>query len=227
MSEDAGRLMSMEKRIGYQFHDRNLLERALTHRSASARHLERQEFLGDAVLGLVISEQLYRRFPDDDEGLLSKKRAALVCRATLLKVASGWQLAEVLNVGAGERDAKGRIRAESIVADAVEAVIGAVFVDGGWEAARKLVAISWEKLFAKAGSIEVRDAKSRLQELTQEKGWGLPEYRIEDHGISASPRFSAACFVQGKPVGKGQGSRKKEAERAAAEQALSHYENND
>ena len=227
MNGSAERLIPLQKRIGYQFHDRNLLERALTHRSASPSHLERQEFLGDSVLGLVVSEQLYQRFPDDDEGSLSSKRAALVCRASLLKVANAWQLAEILNVGAGERDTKGRIRAESIIADAVEAVIAAVFLDGGWEAARKLVAGAWEQLFAKAGTIEVRDAKSRLQELTQEQGWGLPEYQIEDHGISASPRFASICYVQGKAVGKGEGVRKKEAERVAAEQALSYYETNE
>ncbi len=216
----------LEKRIGHVFQQRSLLQRAITHRSYSVTHLERQEFLGDAVLGLVVSEHLHQNFADDDEGLLSRKRAVLVCRASLLKIASAWQLAEVLQVGAGERDEKGCIRAESILADAVEAVIGAVFIDGGWDAARKVVRQAWKSLFSDIGRLEVRDAKSSLQEWTQEKGWGLPEYRIEDHGITSRPRFSAVCLVQGKVVGKGEGGRKKEAERVAAEQALVYFEEN-
>jgi len=211
-------LSALQRRINYQFRNAGLLQRALTHRSTEREHMERLEFLGDAVLGLVIAEALHGCFCDAAEGELSRMRAALVRRETLLKVAAVWQLVPCLQVGEGERTRDG-IKSPSIAANAVEAVIGAVFEDGGWDAARAVVLVSWQELLAEADRIEVRDAKSRLQEYTQGEGWGVPEYRVSDLGIGRTPRFEALCLIKGELAGTGVGERKKTAEINAAEQA--------
>jgi ribonuclease III len=215
----------LERRLGYRFRDPSLLERALTHRSASQEHSERLEFLGDAVLGLVIAEQLHQRFPEADEGVLSRMRATLVCRDSLLRVARHWHLAEQAKVGAGERMAEGRLRSPSIIANMVESLIGAVFTDGGWQAARELVLAAWHGLLADVQGSDGRDAKTRLQEWTQAHGWGLPEYVIRDTGVGAAPRFLAECRIQGVPKGRGTGMRKKDAEQGAATEALDTLKN--
>jgi ribonuclease-3 len=218
MSDDAmGRLQAM---LAYRFRDPALLARALTHRSAHAEHSERLEFLGDAVLGLVIAEQLYSRYPQVDEGALSRMRATLVCRDSLLKVGQDWHLSEQAHVGGGERIDGGRLRSPSIVANMVESVIGAVFTDGGWEAARDLVLATWADMLDETDAGDGRDAKSRLQEWTQARGWGLPEYVLKDAGVGASPRFAAECRVQGVVQGRGAGARKKDAEQGAADEAM-------
>jgi len=219
---DQRSLKALQNVIGYQFVDCNLLKRALTHRSASTEHMERLEFLGDAVLGLVIAEYLHHEFHQYSEGELSRMRAALVRRESLLKVATLWGLADYLHVGEGERHG-GRLKAPSIAANAVESIIGAVFEDGGWGAARSLVLAEWRQLLEKTDLDDVRDAKSRLQEFTQGRGWGLPEYRVTDHGVGKTPRFTAVCSVNGELLGKGSGNRKKSAELAAAEKAWEHY----
>jgi ribonuclease-3 len=211
-------LAALQRRIGYDFTDPGLLQRALTHRSAESEHMERLEFLGDAVLGVVIAEALHDRFSEAAEGELSRMRAALVRREALLTVSDAWQLVPCLRVGEGERT-PGGIKSPSIAANAVEAVIGAVFKDAGWEAVRNLVLESWQGMLAEADRIEVRDAKSRLQEYTQGCGWGVPEYRVSDLGIGAIPRFEARCLVRGELLGQGTGERKKTAEINAAEQA--------
>jgi len=204
--------------LGYHFSDPGLLDRALTHRSASTTHMERLEFLGDAVLGLVVAEYLHSRFPDADEGSMSRMRASLVRREGLLNVASSWALFSCLYVGEGERTAGG-IKSASIAANAVEAIIGAIFTDGGWKEARRVVHEGWQPLLAKVEMSDLRDAKSRLQELTQERGWGLPSYEITDHGPAHTPRFQARCQINAKQAGVGEGNRKKTAEMNAAEQA--------
>lgn len=211
---------NLQKQLGYNFRDPSLLERALTHRSASQNHSERLEFLGDAVLGLVIAEQLHQRFDKADEGALSRMRAALVCRDSLLKVARRWHLSAQAMVGGGERTADGRLRSPSIVANMVESLIGAVFTDGGWEAARELVLAAWHKLLEGVEDEGGRDAKTQLQEWTQAHGWGLPEYVIRDAGAGAAARFLAECRVQGVLQGTGAGGRKKDAEQGAAAEAL-------
>lgn len=212
----------LEARIAYSFSDQSLLTRALTHRSASlimqGRHMERLEFLGDAVLGLVISEFLHTQFPDKPEGELSRMRSALVRRESLLEVAASWRLTDYLIVGDSERLAKG-IKSSSIAANAVEALIGAVFEDGGWESAHRLVEREWKAMLDVIGNVDTRDAKSRLQEFTQAKGWGLPEYALNDRGVGCTPRFEAQCSVEGRMVGRGCGERKKLAEIEAAELA--------
>ena len=216
MNTEAGKLSRLQKRMGYSFSNHALFERALTHSSAGPNHMERLEFLGDAVLGLVISQHLHGRFPERAEGQLSRMRAAMVCRESLLKVAKKWQLDLLIHTGAGERTAKG-IKSPSIAANAVEALIGAVFEDGGWEPARLVVAKAWHSMLKGIDQVETCDAKSRLQEFTQSKGWGLPVYMLVDLGTGHSPRFKAECWVNGKLVSTGQGERKKLAEIDAAE----------
>jgi len=221
-------LHGLESCIDYVFSDKELLRRALTHRSANqavhGQHLERQEFLGDAVLGLVVAAYLHHHFPDKPEGDLSRMRAALVRKESLLKIANEWNLVVYLNVGESERVGKAGvapvgIKSPSIAANAVEAIIGAVFEDGGWSAANRLVNQAWQEMFKGIGETDTRDAKSRLQELTQAKGWGLPEYNLCDAGAGQSPRFKAQCRVNGELLGHGHGERKKIAEINAAEQA--------
>jgi len=208
----------LQQRLAYQFSDQALLERALTHRSVASEHMERLEFLGDAVLGLVVAEYLHGHFADVDEGSLSRMRASVVRRESLLIVAEAWAVQDYLVVGEGEKTDSG-IKSSSIAANAVEALIGAVFNDGGWDDARRLVLQAWKPLLAQVEDSDQRDAKSRLQEFTQGKGWGLPSYQVTDFGVGQKPRFQACCSVQGKQVGTGTGGRKKTAEIQAAERA--------
>lgn len=215
---DALSLESVQHALGYRFNQTTLLKRALTHRSASSEHMERLEFLGDAVLGLAIAEKLHARFPDYSEGELSRMRAALVRKEGLMKIAALWQLDGALLVGEGERSA-GKLKSRSIAANAVEALLGAVFEDGGWDEAKALVLRAWRGQLDAIDLDSVRDAKSRLQEFTQGKGWGLPEYSVTDHGVGASPRFTARCKVNGAWLGEGSGNRKKAAELAAADRS--------
>jgi len=215
---DKRSLESIQQAIGYQFKDHVLLTRALTHRSASTEHMERLEFLGDAVLGLTISEQLHEKFPASPEGELSRMRAALVRKESLMRVATVWQLDRFLIVGEGERK-DGRLKSQSIAANGVEALIGAVFQEAGWEEASGLVMRSWRPMLDRIDVDSVLDPKSRLQEFTQGKGWGLPEYSVTDNGVGKSPRFLAQCTVNGEWVSSGSGDRKKTAELDAAEQA--------
>ncbi len=208
----------LETTIAYSFSDTDLLERALTHRSMTDLHMERLEFLGDAVLGLVISEHLHHQYPEKSEGQLSRMRSALVRKESLYDVALAWKLTQYLHVGESER-MEGGIKSPSIAANAVEAVIGAVFQDGGWPPARKVVLQAWHSMLQSVDEVDNRDAKSRLQEFTQAKTWGLPEYELQDYGVGKNPRFEARCRVKGELVGTGFGERKKIAEIEAAEQA--------
>jgi len=217
-------MSGLEACIDYSFADPQLLQRALTHRSVdlagTGMHMERLEFLGDAVLGLVISQYLHASYADKPEGELSRMRSVLVRKQALLQVAGAWQLVRYLCVGEGERQvAGGGIKSPSIAANAVEAVIGAVFEDGGWDAARHVVKRAWQGMLMDIGEIDTRDAKSRLQELTQSRDWGLPEYELRDLSATVSPRFEASCRVRGELMGVGAGERKKQAEAQAAEQA--------
>jgi len=209
--------------IDVQFKHIELLSRALTHCSYSTIHMERLEFLGDAVLGLVIAEYLHDLFPDEAEGQLSRLRAGLVRKESLYAIAQIWNLEGYLQVGEGERSSQG-VKSPSIVANAVEAVIGAVFKDAGWDRAQALVLQAWKPLLQKMNISDARDAKSHLQEYTQGKGWGLPKYEICDLGIGKEPRFEAVCWIKGKVHGRGVGARKKIAELDAAQQSLLSFE---
>lgn len=159
----------LEAALGFTFADRGLVEAALTHRSFGSGHYERLEFLGDRVLGLAVGTMLVEKFAGADEGELSRRFTAAVRESTLVKVAEKWELAGFLRVGGGEQVKDG------ILADAVEALLGAVFMEGGWSAAEAVVRREWAELIDIA---DEKDAKTRLQELLQGQGLGLPEYVI-------------------------------------------------
>lgn len=211
-----------EARLGYVFRDPALLEAALTHRSASGRNYERLEFLGDAVLNFATAVLLYREYPDADEGDLSRYRAALVSGTSLAEVAAGLGLGEQLRLGGGELKSGG-FRRSSILADALEAVFGAVYLDGGGDAAGAAIA----RLFAgRLGALpeagELKDPKTRLQELLQARGQPLPVYAVE--AVSGEPHdqwFVASCEVPPLEArARGEGSSRRRAEQDAAQRVL-------
>ncbi len=210
------------KRIGYSFQDETLLEEALSHRSATGRSYERLEFLGDAVLNFVIAEILFQRFPRAGEGQLTRLRARLVRRESLAELAREVGLGEYLRLGGGELKSGGRDR-ESILADALEAVVAAVYRDGGLEACRDTI----ERLFrGRIRSVSPEDAskdpKTRLQEHLQAMQRPLPEYTVvETSGAAHRRAFTVRCRVEGlveEVVG--HGSSRRRAEQDAATRAL-------
>jgi ribonuclease-3 len=211
-----------EARLGYVFRDPALLDAALTHRSASGRNYERLEFLGDAVLNFNVAVLLFRGYPEADEGDLSRYRASLVSGASLATVAAGLALGEQLRLGGGELKSGG-FRRSSILADALEALFGAVYLDGGAPAAAAVI----ERLFAgPLGELpearELKDPKTRLQELLQARGLGLPAYAMEQ--VSGDPHdqwFVASCEVGSLGLHeRGEGSSRRRAEQAAAQRVL-------
>lgn len=210
------------RRIEYTFADPTLLERALTHRSHGANNYERLEFLGDSVLNLAISAELYDRFPDLSEGELTRLRASLVKKETLAERARSIGLGDCLALGGGELKSGGFDR-DSILADALEAVLGAVYRDGGIDAARALVLRLYQaKLTQLAGGVVPKDPKTRLQEYLQQHGLPVPVYNVLD--MSGEPHnqiFIVECRVTGlaQPT-RGDGSTRRVAEQRAAESAL-------
>lgn len=204
--------------IDYRFQDPQLLREALTHRSMGAGNYERLEFLGDSVLNLVVAMRLYERHPEAPEGDLSRMRARLVRGATLAEVAAGLGLGASVKLGEGELKSGGFRRA-SILADALEAVLGAVFIDGGYEACRDVVLSLFDPLISKLPDAEeLKDAKTRLQEWLQARGRPLPQYRLErEEGADHAKRFHVSVQLQddGAQVEAEGGSRRK-AEQAAA-----------
>jgi ribonuclease-3 len=225
----------LEKRIGYRFRRPELLQLALTHRSRANEegrdeHYERLEFLGDAVLGLVAAEWLYLGHPDLPEGELSKMKAQLVSRTALAQHAQALDLGASLRLGVGEERSGGRTK-PSLLADSLEAVLGAIYLDGGLAAASRVI----EALFGgrAAGSGEVGgtthllggDAKTTLQEAVQALGWPLPEYRLTAAtGPDHSKLFTVECWVGGRRAGGGEGTSKKTAEQRAAADALARLD---
>jgi len=211
-----------ESRLGYAFRDPALLDAALTHRSASKRNYERLEFLGDAVLNFAVAVQLFREYPDADEGDLSRYRAALVSGSSLATVAIGLALGEQLRLGSGELKSGG-FRRSSILADSLEALFGAVYLDGGITAASAVI----ERLFAvRLGDLpearELKDPKTRLQEYLQARGLSLPAYAMEE--VSGEPHehwFVASCEVAALDLrARGEGSSRRRAEQEAAQRVL-------
>ena len=198
------------------------LEQALTHRSAGGRHNERLEFLGDAVLGLVIAETLYERLPDAPEGDLTRLRAALVNREALAQLARSAGLEGSLTLGEGERKTGGQ-RRESILADALEALIGASFQVAGFEAARNFVLRLYEERLSDLPSAEsLKDPKTRLQEFLQGRGEALPDYRVlEVSGPDHRREFRVEVWLPGVGLGyQGRGPSRRRAEQMAAQTAL-------
>jgi ribonuclease-3 len=216
------------ERLGLRFRDPSLLSRALVHGSwqhehpdESIGHNERLEFLGDAVVSLVISEALHDRRPEDDEGVLSARRAAIVSTSGLARLARRINLGEHLLLGEGEAQRGGRAR-PILLASALEAVVAAVFLDQGWEAARAwLCALAAPELSADAPPGSLKSPKSRLQELTQRSSGERPEYRVaEVSGPDHQKEFLVEVAVGGRIVGTGSGGSRRTAETAAASAAL-------
>lgn len=202
--------------------DPALYEAALTHRSASGRNNERLEFLGDAVLNLVAAEMLYRRFPDSSEGDLSRLRASLVSEGPLAQAAQSLSLGDELRLGSGELKSGG-FRRESILADALEALIGAVYLDRGLDAARALVERLAEPLVAALPAAEeLKDPKTRLQERLQGRGLALPSYTVERvSGEAHAQHFAVRCEVAALGIATdGEGSSRRRAEQDAAQRLL-------
>ena len=209
-------------RLGHTFADGSLLELALTHRSCGGQNNERLEFLGDAVLGTVVGERLYRRFPNAREGELSRLRSLLVKGKSLAEVARELDLGEHLNLGGGERKSGGH-RRDSILADALEAVIGAIYLDAGLESARACIE-TWlaSRIDSLTPQSRDKDAKTRLQEFLQGRGKALPVYQVENiKGEAHHQTFTVSCQVQmlKEPVTARGGSRRA-AEQAAAAAVL-------
>jgi ribonuclease-3 len=217
---------ALEIRIGYRFSDRSYLERALSHRSWCAENdghesNERLEFLGDSVLGLIVTDDVFRRFPDLPEGQLSEVRAGVVNARALADVAGEMSLGECVLLGKGEDTGGGRMK-QSILADALEALIAAVYLDGGLDAASAFVLDRFGVRIAEAATGPGgRDYKTRLQELAAQLTLGRPRYLVRDEGPDHAKRFFATVTLDGKPSGTGEGNSKKEAEQAAAWSAYS------
>ncbi len=217
---------ALEDRIGYKFADKALLERALTHISAlpggnRANSYQRLEFLGDHVLGLVVSDMLYSAFPKANEGELSRRLADLVRKETCAEVARAMELGPVLKLGSSESNAGGRLRT-TILGDACEALVGAVFLDGGFAAAEELVARFWKERMLKPLR-PLRDPKTMLQEWAQARGLPTPAYQeLARTGPHHKPKFSVSVSLPGRPPAEGSGASKRAAEQAAAAAMLSH-----
>lgn len=216
---------TLQRTLGVTFRDPSLLDVALTHRSYAyendvAQTNERLEFLGDAILNLCVTDLLYTRFPDLLEGDLAKLRASLVSEPALAEVAAELDLGEAVLLGRGER-LSGGTRKPSIMADALEAVLGAVYLDGGITSIRKLVRRLFGSRIEAADGREIpKDAKTRLQELVTRRYGVLPRYRVAGFGPDHEKRFQAEVFVTDRFGGRGEGRSKKEAEQAAAAEAL-------
>lgn len=215
----------LEEKLGYHFRNRGLLEHAMTHSSYANEHRgagltsnERLEFLGDSVLGVVVADYLFQEHPDMPEGELTRTRAALVCEGSLHEVAKSLGLGRYLRLGRGE-DAGGGRKRPSILADATEAMLAAVYLDGGMEAVRPIIrALILDKEQEKSAD---RDYKTALQELVQRKPGASVFYRlVRETGPDHCRSFEMEASVDGKVIGTGAGRTKKEAEQMAAKAAL-------
>lgn len=219
-------MKTLEERLDYHFKDISLLENALIHSSyANEHHLggihsnERLEFLGDSILGMVVADSLYRTFPELPEGNLTRLRASLVCENSLVLVAKELQLGAYLKLGKGEEAGGGRTR-PSINADAVEAVLAAVYLDGGIDEARRIIQRFILNNMAKAYEAS-RDYKTALQELVQRKsGQVLTYHLVGESGPDHAKQFTMEVRLNEQPVGQGTGRSKKEAEQMAARAAI-------
>ena len=216
------RLDSLQRRLGHHFSSLSLLQRALTHRSFGADHNERLEFLGDAVLSLTVSELLFDRFSGSDEGDLTRVRAHLVREDSLHRAALGLGLPEMIRMSEGEARGGGAQR-PSILADALEALIGAVFTDGGYERARALVqSLFGEVIQATEAESWSKDAKTELQEWLQARRIAVPAYRITaTHGQAHAQTFEVECAVPALGLAElGEGRSRRSAEQEAARRML-------
>ncbi|ADZ90389.1 ribonuclease III [Marinomonas mediterranea] len=214
------------RRIGYFFADLGLLELALTHRSYGGKNNERLEFLGDSILNYVIAEDLFHRFPKAKEGELSRLRASLVKGDTLAELAREFQLGDFLKLGAGELKSGG-FRRDSILADTVEGIIGAMYLDAGMDTCKNQI-LEWYKTRLDATSLNVvtKDAKTRLQEYLQARKHGLPQYEVVNiDGEPHDQTFFVHCHIEiFDQAVEGKGNSRRIAEQNAAAEALSQLE---
>lgn len=220
-------ISKLEKMLGYQFEDSEHIYLALTHRSANGKHNERLEFLGDSILSFVIADDLYHRFPKINEGDMSRMRATLVRGHTLAELGREFVLGDYLKLGPGELKSGG-YRRDSILADAVEAIIGAIYLDSDIEVVRRII-LSWYKtrLDAIEPGVSQKDPKTRLQEFLQGRKKPLPVYTVSNiKGEAHNQEFTVSCGISGmaKPV-IGKGTSRRKAEQAAAELALEKLNN--
>jgi len=224
-SERTARLRALEDRLGHRFADLSLLDRALTHSSLANEdadgggHNESLEFLGDAVIGFVMADLLHRRDPEGREGAKSKTRAQLVSARSLARRAAELGLPELLRLGRGEEKSGGR-KKTALWADAYEAVIAALYLDGGMEAAHRFVSAEFATDLERPG-LPTEDHKSLLQEMLQARGDPVPEYElVAEEGPDHRRRFRVRCVVRGESVAEGEGFSKKQAQQEAARNAL-------
>lgn len=208
--------------IDYRFTDTGLLQKALTHRSMGSRNNERLEFLGDSVLNLVVSSRLFERYPDAQEGDLSRMRARLVRGVSLGEIATGIKLGKQINLGEGELKSGG-FRRQSILADAFEALLGAIFLDGGYETCRKVIISLFDPLIDHLPDVEdLKDPKTRLQEWLQGRARPLPVYTLQsEEGADHAKKFNVSCVIpdDGTRV-EASGNSRRKAEQAAASLTL-------
>ena len=214
-------LKRLGKNIGYKFSDEALFKQSLTHRSAATKHNERLEFLGDSILSLIISNALYRQFPKVNEGDLSRMRATLVCGKMLAEIGREFNLSDCLILGPGELKSGG-FRRDSIISDAVEAIIGAIFLDSGIEKVSDVVLFWFEtRLQTIKPGISQKDPKTRLQEYLQSRKQALPVYDVLNvTGQAHNQRFTLSCSVGDDLNEIGEGTTRRNAEQLAAEKIL-------
>ena len=215
-------LNKLQKRIGYQFQQLTLLQQALTHRSAHHQHNERLEFLGDAVLGNIIAERLFQQFPQADEGQLSRLRAFLVKEKALFELAQQLNLGDYLRLGSGELKSGGFRRA-SILSDAFEAIIGAVYLDSDFDTTREVILqIYQNELDALSLDMAQKDPKTRLQEWLQARNHDVPTYQvIKESGKDHAKTYWVRCDVNYQSLtSEGQGTSRRKAEQDAAQNIL-------
>ncbi|MDO6420543.1 ribonuclease III [Amphritea sp. 2_MG-2023] len=212
----------LAKKLGYQFKDESMIELALTHRSHGKRNNERLEFLGDSILNFVIAEALYRRFPEAKEGQLSRLRAQLVKGETLAELAREMKLGDYLRLGSGELKSGG-YRRDSILADAVEAIIGAIYLDSNMDSCRPYILGWYQSRLEQTSLLDTKkDSKTRLQEFLQSRRAPLPDYELLSvSGEAHKQTFEIRCAVSllDKPT-EGKGSSRRQAEQNAAKTAL-------
>ncbi len=214
------------KKIGYEFDSAELLEQAMTHRSYRGAHNERLEFLGDSILSFVIADALYHQFPKAREGDLSRMRSTLVRGQTLAEIGVEFALGDFLRLGPGELKSGG-FRRESTLADAVEAIIGAVFLDSNIDVCRELILNWYEKRLKEISpGLNQKDPKTLLQEYLQARKIALPNYTVIDtKGQAHNQIFTVECIVDGIPEVIAKGSSRRKAEQKAAEIALKMVKN--
>jgi ribonuclease-3 len=225
MNARVAAVAELERRIGYQFHDRDLLERSLTHASVgdgakSVRHNERLEFLGDRVLNLCAAERLMALDPDAREGEMSRLLASLVNYHACARAAKRAGLPEALRMSASATKVGAR-KSDAVLGDACEALIAALYIDGGLECARAFFLKFWQEEFARLDEPRSKDPKTQLQEWAQGQGLPLPAYEIVSReGPDHAPSFTVQVSVEGIPSERGEGRSRQDAEKAAAQQML-------